>query len=355
MKRVLYISNIEVPYRTRFFNELARYCDLTVLYERQQSSNRDKAWTQSEKSRYAVKYLGGVPVKGEFAFSLSVFRELFADYDEIVIGCYNSPVQMLSIMALNLLRYRYIVNLDGEQFFNIPGIKSRMKLFFLRGAYACLTAGERSMASLNAALPSMKVIPYYFSSLSEREILEHARQRDAESGNNTVLVVGQYFDYKGMNIAVKVAAKDPSRRYEFVGMGSRTELFARECRVSELKNVEMIPFLPKEELMKKMASCAMLLLPSQKECWGLVVNEAASFGTPIVSTWGSGAAVEFCADRFPQYLAPPGNPDALLQCVIELSRSDRKAYSEYLLQKSRQYSIEKSAAAYAALLCADKK
>ena len=33
-KKVLYISNIQVPYRVRFFNLLAEKCDLTVLYER---------------------------------------------------------------------------------------------------------------------------------------------------------------------------------------------------------------------------------------------------------------------------------------------------------------------------------
>ena len=36
-KKILYISNIEVPYRVSFFNEFAKHCDLTVLYERKKS------------------------------------------------------------------------------------------------------------------------------------------------------------------------------------------------------------------------------------------------------------------------------------------------------------------------------
>ena len=46
-------------------------------------------------------------------------------------------------------------------------------------------------------------------------------------------------------------------------------------------------------------------------CLRLVVNEAASFGTPIVSTWGSGAAMEFIGDDYPQFLAKPADAGSL--------------------------------------------
>lgn len=52
MKKVLYLTNIEVPYRVRFFNELARFCDLTVVYERRFSDGRDRTWMESECKNY---------------------------------------------------------------------------------------------------------------------------------------------------------------------------------------------------------------------------------------------------------------------------------------------------------------
>ena len=91
----------------------------------------------------------------------------------------------------------------------------------------------------------------------------------------------------------------------------------------------------------------MLVLPSRQECWGLVINEAASFGTPIVSTWGSGAAVEFLADKYPQYLAKPGDSESLYHCIRSLVNSkDQQEYRQYLLQKTKQYSIERSVEAH---------
>ena len=60
--RVLYLTNVEVPYRVRFFNELAKHCDLTVLYERQRASNRNSAWSGSETIKFRQQFLEAKPV-----------------------------------------------------------------------------------------------------------------------------------------------------------------------------------------------------------------------------------------------------------------------------------------------------
>ena len=85
-KKVLYLTNIEVPYKVRFLNELSKYCDLTVLYERSLSSNRDTKWTGSEKIEYKVAYLDGIKIGNEFSFSFRILRHIFQKYDEIIIS-----------------------------------------------------------------------------------------------------------------------------------------------------------------------------------------------------------------------------------------------------------------------------
>jgi hypothetical protein len=66
--RVLFISNIEVPYRTRFFNLLGKECDLTVLYERKKTKNRNEEWAKSEDGTYKRIYLHGIEVGHERTF-----------------------------------------------------------------------------------------------------------------------------------------------------------------------------------------------------------------------------------------------------------------------------------------------
>lgn len=345
MKKVLYLSNTEVPYRVRFFNELAKHWNLTVLYERETSSNRNADWAKSEEIKFKVKYLHGIRLRGESGFSLGILKEVFSDYDEVIVGCYNSPAQMLAILAMGLLRRPYAVNLDGEPFLEGAGLKVKLKRFFLRGAKKYLVAGEKAAASVETIAGGHPVTAYPFSSLSEQEIRDHAAalcRRD-----DTVLVVGQYFDYKGMDVALEAARKDRAIPYKFVGMGNRTERFLKDFDGKIPENVQIIPFLQKQELEQEYRRCAMLVLPSQRECWGLVAHEAASFGMPIVSTWGSGAAVEFLADAYPQYLAAPGDADDLLR-RIRLCRgsSDTAAYQTFLLRRAAEFTIEKSVQAH---------
>ena len=76
------------------------------------------------------------------------------------------------------------------------------------------------------------------------------------------------------------------------------------------------------------------------------MNETASFGTPIVSTWGSGAAMEFIGDKYPQFMAKPGDAESLLECVRGCLKADNSEYSAYLKEVSKKYSIEKSVAAH---------
>lgn len=347
MKKVLYLSNIEIPYRVRFFNELAKHCDLTVLYERASSGNRDKIWASSEKRDFKVGYLNGISISNEQAFSFGIFKYILRNFDCIIVGCYNSPVQAMAIAAMRVLRIPYFLNVDGEVFIKGNSLKVRLKKWFLTGATGYLAAGEKSASSLARVAGNVVVTAYHFSSLTEKELEQNRIQVQNELRNGKILVVGQFFDYKGMDIALEAAKMDTSISYQFVGMGKRSELFRQRYNVDEIPNVEVIPFLQKKEMERAYRSCALLLLPSRQECWGLVINEAASFGTPVVSTWGSGAAVEFLADTYPQYLAEPCDVQSLLKCIRSLlQEQDTTAYGQFLMEKSAAYSIEKSVAAH---------
>ena len=357
MKKVLYITNIEIPYRVQFFNELARHCDLTVLYERRKSDNRDQKWAASVRGNYRTEYLDGIRFSKENALSLRIFKYITGGYDAIVVGCVNSPIQILAMGWMRLLRIPYCLNLDGEIYLEGSGLKTRLKKMVLKGAAKYLVAGEKVAASLQKFAPDADIVPYYFSSLTEEELDNRRASVGHGSRNDQVLVIGQYFDYKGMDVALEAARLDPTISYKFVGMGVRTELFRQECHADEVPNVELIPFLQKEDLSREYQQCGMLLLPSRKECWGLVVNEAASFGMPIAATWGSGAAVEFMADAYADFLAKPGSAEELLKvvrAVREMPDTDSDSFGAYLADKGRGYSIEQSVRAHRSALKIDE-
>lgn len=345
MKKVLYISNIEVPYRVRFFNELAERCDLTVLYERADSTNRNAEWAKSEGRNFKTKYLNGCKIGNEYGFDLKIIKYLFGGYDVIIIGCCNSKIQILAMFLMKLLHKRYCLNIDGELFIG-KDLKSRIKSIVMRGADKYFVAGKKSSDTIRSVTHSPNVIPYWFSPLSEKELNIH-RKTPNNNLNNCVLVVGQYLAVKGIDVVLDVAKKNNLIKYKLVGTGYKTEQLLKRIQEMGLCNVEVIPFLQKTDLENEYKTCLMLVLPSRQECWGLVINEAASFGTPIVSTWGAGAAIEFLADEYPQFLARPNDADDLYQKINDLIEFDEiDKYRQFLVYKSMDYTIEKSVAAH---------
>lgn len=335
MRNVLYISNIEVPYRNEFFNQLSQKVNLTVIYERKKSSNRDDNWNLKTEKKYTFIYLKGLKVFNEYTVDLKLFKYIFSKkYDDIILGCFNSPSQILAILIMRVLNIKYILNLDGEYFFEGRGIKKIIKRFLLKGAYKYFVAGDKQKEKLKKYISVDKIYTYHFSSLSEAEIINNSKILNKNS-NNKVLVIGQYFFYKGIDVALKVAELDSSIKYKFIGSSKRNSLLQKKVEDMNLNNVEIIPFLRKEELFKEYQTCKCLLLPSNKECWGLVINEAASFGCPIISTYGSGASMEFLEKK---WIVEPGDYLSMYKAIKNL---DIYKYNKQLLiKKSFKYTIE---------------
>ena len=111
--KVLYISNIEVPYRNEYLNQLSLKVDLTVIYERKKSSNRDINWTSRIKPEYKINYLKGIKMLNEYTFDLSIIKyDISKKYDDIIFGCYNSPSQQIAMLLMRMLKKKYILKLD---------------------------------------------------------------------------------------------------------------------------------------------------------------------------------------------------------------------------------------------------
>lgn len=348
MKNVLYITNLPVPYRTEFFNQLSVCSNLTVLYEGISNGSREKKWLDSIDAKF-----NKVIIDSDFSMSsikrgqkiISYVLKNYKQFDEVIIGCCNTKPQMMLYLALWLRRKNFSVNLDGETFFDDQGPKVRLKRFFIRYGKKFYIAGDKSTESaiISGKLQNNKCIPYYFSSLTEKDIYHNEMQGMNQNRSNVVLVVAQYADYKRLDLALEVAKQLPQLKFKFVGTSNKTDEFKVLVNEMQVDNVEVIPFMPKEELEKEYLSCKFFLLPSRRECWGLVINEAASYGTPIIATKGVGAAVEFLKDDYPEFLADTNSVESILEAINVMLNKDEKfiqEYKRYLITKSKQYTIE---------------
>ena len=58
--KVLFLTNIPSPYRVDFFNELGKFCDLTVTFEGRTATDRNKKWKSDTFKEFKGYFLKGI-------------------------------------------------------------------------------------------------------------------------------------------------------------------------------------------------------------------------------------------------------------------------------------------------------
>jgi glycosyltransferase involved in cell wall biosynthesis len=105
------------------------------------------------------------------------------------------------------------------------------------------------------------------------------------------------------------------------------------------------------DLRKFYNRCAVFMLSSRYEGWGLPALEAMACGAAVVST-RNGGTEDFVTDGESGRLVSPADPDALAGAVIELlaDRPMRLRLAENGVRRARELSIDRSAAALIAFV-----
>lgn len=52
--KVLILTTIMAPYRVNLFNEIGKFCDLTVCFEQQHDLTRNHCWYEEKTSNFQV-------------------------------------------------------------------------------------------------------------------------------------------------------------------------------------------------------------------------------------------------------------------------------------------------------------
>lgn len=92
------------------------------------------------------------------------------------------------------------------------------------------------------------------------------------------------------------------------------------------------------------ATC--LVLPSLSEPWGLVANEALSYGCPLVVSWACGCVPELVVEGFTGYAFDPKNPDEMTERMAQIINDlgPTEVVARRCIDHISEFSAEKAAA-----------
>lgn len=355
--KVLFTTNLPSPYRIDFFNELGKYCDLTVAFERKRASDRDSKWQGSEATNYKAVYLDLKPYKEDRAVGSALKKFVKnCDFDIVVFSNYVSPATISAISYCRRHNKRYYIEYDGGFYKKDGFFKKILKKYLICGAAGHFTTCEEHKKYLiSLGISTDKIMKYPFTSVTEADIKEadkmllqgkaNLRQKLSMHEEKIILTVGRFIHSKGFDVLLEAASGlDKSVGVYIVG-GTPTDEYIDMKQRLALDNVHFIGFKTKSELKEYYAAADLFVMPTRSDVWGLVVNEAMSFSLPIISTDKCIAALEMVKEGEGGYIVPVDNSEKMLEKIKVIISDDSlcNAFSQYNASVALDYTIEKMA------------
>ena len=107
----------------------------------------------------------------------------------------------------------------------------------------------------------------------------------------------------------------PNKALVLVGDGNMRQSMQNYVAEHRLSPVFFFGFQGRQDISKFYAVADVLVLPSLKETWGIVVNEALCFGLPIVSSDMVGASTDLVLNGYNGYIFRAGDVDGLADSI----------------------------------------
>ena len=206
---------------------------------------------------------------------------------------------------------------------SIRGWAARRTLAAFDAVRTVSSESRTSISRFAAAVP-LATIPVPVPMVSS-----HARIATAPSKQPLVIFVGRLAPEKDLSTWLKVAQAisqlHPETRFEVIGDGPERARLEHEAEALGLRSVLSFEgFVPYSRLREVYARAAALLLTSRSEGFGRVLVEAASQGTPAVSTSLSGPR-DVVINGVTGFLHEPGDIDGLTRSVSTLLSQPQRA------------------------------
>ena len=239
--RLAYVTNLPAPYRVAFLNELGRYCELTVFYERQSASDRDANWRAEKPESYHEVYCSDRPIGADQSLGFDLMRRVRkAKFDRLLISGYSSPAVMALILDCQRRRIPYYMQYDGG-FPAAGGLRQTLKKRLLQPAAGHFTSSDVHAEYLRSlGIRPERIWKYPFTSLTEEDILATPisdinraaiRRELGVTEARIVLAVGRFIPCKGFDVLLQAAhlMQEPDLGFYLVG-GEATLEYAELCR-----------------------------------------------------------------------------------------------------------------------------
>jgi len=340
--RIALLTEIPAPYRIPLFNALAELANFRVLFLAQADPRRPFYEPHRDEWRFGHRFLPGRGLRSGrrwIVLNRGVLRELRRFQPEAVgVGGWNQPAFWEALAYCRMRRVPLLVWVEStaRDSRRTAAPLELAKRLMIRGASGFFVPGRAA-----AEYVWSFGVPHERVALAPNAIDDSLFGRAAvdRSGRSlcTFLYVGRLEPEKGLDVLLEAFEQVPG---ELVLAGSGSE----EERLRSLASdrVLFLGPLDRDELLEWYARADAFVLPSRSEPWGMVLNEAAAAGLPLVASVEVGAAHDLIEHGANGFRVPSGDPLALAGALRRLADDEvfRREAGERSRELARRFTPE---------------
>lgn len=190
---------------------------------------------------------------------------------------------------------------------NLQGARRWIKKLFMRRISLVFASGEPHQALLDAISYRGKTQ----RTLGVGIFNYHQKTPLMKTYQGKFLYVGRLAPEKNLSLLLEAFTLLPTLSLTLVGQGPLKEnLLAKSP-----KNVQILDHMPNQLLAKVYQEHDVFILPSYKEPWGLVIEEALFYGMPVIASKHVGCAKDLIVNNQVGTLFSPTSSTSLIQAI----------------------------------------
>lgn len=353
--KILFITNYPSPYRVDFWNLLGKNVDLTVSFTSnpEAQKHRSSKWFNTNYDNFQPVFLKNRRKFFGKVICTDIIPLIKEGWDSIVVGGYSSFTDMYAIEYMRLHRIPFYLEADGGMIKEDSWSRRLVKRHFISSASAWFSSGDVTTDYfVHYGAKRDKVYKYPFTSLTEKDVKKAGIKAKSEKEifrkklniveDKVVLSVGQFIYRKAFDVLIDSASKIKNVGFYIVG-GEPTEQYISQVKNLNLTNVHFVGFKNKAELAEYYIASDVFAITTREDIWGLVVNEALSYGLPVVSSDKCVAALELIKDGYNGYIVPVEDSAALAEAINKVLTGNIDNMGSAAYQSIQDYTIENMA------------
>ena len=298
MPSVLFLTNLPAPYRVSLFNELSEFFNLKIGFTGWREEGRNWRLPKGNQVKFETVKAGWLLGLGRFKVPIPTFglSKLIRESDLVIAGGWNSTVYLLGLWKSKRYGIRSAIWFEStlnSALFKSSWATSIRRMVFRLAKFAITpgpAASEAVVKYTDNSLPIFQVSNPVDTRFFGPELLR------SDSKGIRFLYFGRLIPLKRVDLLIDAfaAVSHPGDTLTIVGDGeSKNALTHLASQSSAANRVTFLPSVAADAALEVYRDFDVLVLPSNREVWGMVIPEALLRGLNVVVADNVGCVSSF--------------------------------------------------------------